>query len=178
MNPTTDEPRLLTARLCLHPISPKDSDDLYEAVVRHDSVMRWLATGRSGTPADALKMCCEHAAHWERHGYGDFAVRSRRSNQFVGRVGLRNRSGFGVDLGFAIDPGAEGLGFAREAGEACLEWAFGSLGLTTVFGYVLPDNKRSAALLSRLGARPAGTVVSSGNHCLRFQFDGRQSVPH
>lgn len=152
-------------------MGPEDSGDLYEAVVRHDSVMRWLALGRAGSRAEALDMCRDHAAHWERHGYGEFAVRSIETDEFVGRVGLRNRPGFGVDLGFAIGPQAAGQGFASEAGQACLDLAFGSLGLVTVFGFVLPDNERSVALLTRLGARPAGTIVSSGNHCLRFQFD-------
>lgn len=161
----------------MKPIGPEDSKDLYEAVVRHDGVMRWLAAGRAGSRADAVDMCGDHAAHWERHGFGDFAVRSIETNEFLGRVGLRYRSGFGVDLGFAIGPRAEGQGFAREAGEACLDLAFGSLRLATVFGFVLPDNERSVALLTRLGAHPAGTIVSSGHHCLRFQFDSPVSDP-
>lgn len=169
IDPTNDH-GFRTTRLAMEPIGAEDSDDLYETVVRHDSVMRWLAMGRAGSRADALDMCRDHAAHWEEHGYGDFAVRSIETREFLGRVGLRNRPGFGVDLGFAMGPSAEGQGFASEAGRACLDLAFGSLGIATVFGFVLPDNERSVALLARLGARPAGTIVSSGNLCLRFQF--------
>lgn len=162
----------------MDPIGTEDSGDLYEALVRHESVMRWLATGRAGSRADALDMCQDHAAHWETHGYGDFAVRNLKTSEFLGRVGLRNRPGFGVDLGFAMGPHAEGQGFASEAGRACLDLAFGSLGIATVFGFVLPDNERSAALLTRWGrtrrgpSSPAGIFVCVFSSIHRWVIEG------
>lgn len=85
----------------MEPIRRSDSEDLFEAVVSQDSVMRWLATGRAGSRSAAEAMCDDHVAHWARHGYGDFAVRDATTHAFLGRVGLRNRRQFGVDLGFA-----------------------------------------------------------------------------
>ncbi|MQY39799.1 hypothetical protein SRB17_78270 [Streptomyces sp. RB17] len=41
------EPVLRTQRLVMEPIRQGDSEDLFEAVVSQDSVMRWLATGRA-----------------------------------------------------------------------------------------------------------------------------------
>lgn len=46
---------LCTARLVMTPMSRKDSADLYDGVVSHDAVMRWLATGRAGSLADASR---------------------------------------------------------------------------------------------------------------------------
>ncbi|MFJ8794519.1 GNAT family N-acetyltransferase [Streptomyces sp. NPDC102462] len=162
---------LRTQRLLLEPIRRADSDDLFEAVVSQDSVMRWLATGRADSRSAAEAMCDAHVAHWARHGYGDFAVRDATTHAFLGRVGLRNRVQYGVDLGFALHPRAQGRGIAGEAGRACLELAFHGLALPVVFAFVLPGNTASIALLRRLGAQPAGTVQSSGLHCLRFRFD-------
>jgi RimJ/RimL family protein N-acetyltransferase len=162
---------LRTKHLLLEPIRLEDSNNLYEAVVSHDRVMRWLATGQAGSPADARAMCEEHVAHWDTHGYGDFAVRDAETGAFLGRVGLRNRPAFGVDLGFAISPQAQGRGVASEAGRACLDLAFDGLGLPAVFGFVLPGNAASITVLTRLGAQKAGTVESSGLVCLRFRFD-------
>jgi RimJ/RimL family protein N-acetyltransferase len=132
--------------------------------------MHWLATRRAGSRSDAQAMCADHVAHWDRHGYGDFAVRDAHTRAFLGRVGFRNRAGYGVDLGFAMDPRAQGRGIAGEAGRACLDLAFGRLGLPAVFGFVLPDNAPSIALLTRLGGRQDGTVESSGLHVLRYRF--------
>jgi RimJ/RimL family protein N-acetyltransferase len=116
-------------------------------------------------------MCDDHVAHWTRHGYGDFAVRDAATHTFLGRVGLRNRAQYGVDLGFALHPRAQGRGVAGEAGRACLDLAFRRLSFPAVFAFVLPDNTASVAVLRRLGAQADGTVQSSGLHCLRYRFD-------
>lgn len=155
----------------MEPIRREDSDDLFEAVVSQDSVMRWLATGRADSRSAAEAMCDDHVAHWTRHGYGDFAVRDAATHAFLGRVGLRNRARHGVDLGFALHPRAQGRGIAREAGRACLDLAFRRLSLPAVFAFVLPDNTASIAALRRLGAQADGTVQSSGLHCLRYRFE-------
>ncbi|MER5201191.1 GNAT family N-acetyltransferase [Streptomyces sp. NPDC002755] len=155
----------------MEPIRREDSDDLFEAVVSQDSVMRWLATGRADSRSAAEAMCDDHVAHWARHGYGDFAVRDAATRAFLGRVGLRHRAGYGVDLGFALHPRAQGRGVAGEAGRACLDLAFGPLSLPVVFAFVLPGNTASIAVLRRLGAREDGTVQSSGLHCPRYGFD-------
>ncbi|MFE4415798.1 GNAT family N-acetyltransferase [Streptomyces sp. NPDC056821] len=155
----------------MEPIRRGDSEDLFEAVVSQDSVMRWLATGRADSRSAAEAMCDAHVAHWARHGYGDFAVRDAATHAFLGRVGLRNRPQYGVDLGFALHPRAQGRGIAGEAGRACLNLAFRRLSLPAVFAFVLPDNAASIAVLRRLGAQADGTVQSSGLHCLRYRFD-------
>ncbi|MGW1713565.1 GNAT family N-acetyltransferase [Streptomyces sp. NPDC002156] len=155
----------------MEPIRREDSDDLFEAVVSQDSVMRWLATGRADSRSAAEAMCDDLVAHWTRHGYGDFAVKDAATHAFLGRVGLRNRARYGVDLGFALHPRAQGRGFAGEAGRACLDLAFRRLSLPTVFAFVLPGNTASIAALRRLGAQADGTVQSSGLHCLRYRFD-------
>ncbi|MFF3336911.1 GNAT family N-acetyltransferase [Streptomyces sp. NPDC002888] len=154
----------------MEPIRRGDSEDLFEAVVSQDSVMRWLATGRADSRSAAEAMCDDHVAHWARHGYGDFAVRDAATHAFLGRVGLRNRPQYGVDLGFALHPRAQGRGIAGEAGRACLDLAFRRLSLPAVFAFVLPDNAASIAVLRRLGAQTDGTVQSSGLHCLRYRF--------
>lgn len=164
-------PVLRTQRLVMEPIRHGDSDDLFEAVVSQDSVMRWLATGRADSRSAAEAMCDAHVAHWTRHGYGDFAVRDAATNEFLGRVGLRNRAQHGVDLGFALHPRAQGRGIADEAGRACLDLAFRRLTLPAVFAFVLPGNAASISVLRRLGAQANGAVQSSGLQCLRYRFD-------
>ncbi|MFE6828348.1 GNAT family N-acetyltransferase [Streptomyces sp. NPDC057690] len=155
----------------MEPIRRGDSEDLFEAVVSQDSVMRWLANGRADSRSAAEAMCDDHVSHWTRHGYGDFAVRDAATHAFLGRVGLRNRPQYGVDLGFALHPRAQGRGIAREAGRACLNLALHRLSLPAVFAFVLPDNAASIAVLRHLGAQMDGTVQSSGLHCLRYRFD-------
>lgn len=168
---------LRTQRLVLEPITSADNEDLYQAVVSHDSVMRWLATGRADSRDAAKQMCKEYEAHWARHGYGYFAVREEETRAFLGWAGLRSRPEFGVDLGFALRPEAQGRGIAREAGRACLDLAFRKIRIPVIWAFVLPDNQPSKALLARLGAQEAGTTWSSGNLCLRMRFDAPTQHP-
>ncbi|MEU1510549.1 GNAT family N-acetyltransferase [Streptomyces sp. NPDC005811] len=133
-------------------------------------------SGEKGAESAAEAMCDDHVVHWNRHGYGDFAVRDATTHAFLGRVGLRHRAQYGVDLGFALHPRAQGRGIAQEAGRACLGLAFRRLSLPAVFAFVLPGNAASIAVLRRLGGREDGVVESSGLRCLRYRFDPAVAV--
>ncbi|GAC1573391.1 MAG: ribosomal protein S5-alanine N-acetyltransferase [Candidatus Elarobacter sp.] len=54
-------------------------------------------------------------------------------------------------LGYSIDGAYEGRGYAREAVEAVILYAFGTLNLHRLTANYQPANARSAALLERLG---------------------------
>lgn len=72
----------------------------------------------------------------------------------VGSVSLTNlRRGplQSAELGFGLDQGYEGKGLMTEALEAVCEYAFGTLGLHRLQAYHLPENRRSAAVLARVG---------------------------
>lgn len=59
-------------------------------------------------------------------------------------------------LGYGIDRAHQGRGLMREALEAGLGFAFGELGLHRVMANYMPRNRRSAALLERLGFEREG----------------------
>lgn len=87
-----------------------------------------------------------------RHGHGLFLVETRDGNVPVGLCGLLRRDGFAdVDLGFAFLPAFRGKGYAREAAEATLAFAWHTLGVKRVAAIVSPTNEASIGLLTRLG---------------------------
>ncbi len=66
-------------------------------------------------------------------------------------------------LAYAVDGAYEGRGYAREACEAVIAYAFGELGLGNLSATYDPANERSGALLQRLGfAEVARTAVIPG----------------
>lgn len=69
----------------------------------------------------------------------------------VSLVHLRRGPLQSADLGYALDARQQGKGLMHEALEAVCAWAFGPLGLHRLQANHLPENKRSAAVLRRLG---------------------------
>jgi RimJ/RimL family protein N-acetyltransferase len=94
--------------------------------------------------------------HWERFGYGIWAVEKRDSRRFVGRAGLSHHRLWpeDVEVGWAFDPEVWGRGFATEAGRTSIEHAFAALGLGRLISIVHPENAASIRVMDRLGIRP------------------------
>jgi len=66
-----------------------------------------------------------------------------------------------VELGYHLHHAYWGLGYATEAGGACLEHAR-RLGLRRVISLIYVDNPRSEAVARRLGMAPEGELEWAG----------------
>ncbi len=94
--------------------------------------------------------------HW--HGFGFFMVVEKQTGHPVGRVGLIRHSNWPeTELAWHLFEGAEGKGFATEAGMAVRTWAREDLGLGRLHSYIDRTNVRSQAVARRLGATTDGT---------------------
>jgi RimJ/RimL family protein N-acetyltransferase len=56
-----------------------------------------------------------------------------------------------VDIGYALLKNYEGKGYAREAANAVIEWAFSTLKINSLCAITTHDNLRSISLLAKLG---------------------------
>jgi RimJ/RimL family protein N-acetyltransferase len=93
---------------------------------------------------------------FERHGFGLWALEVRRSGEFVGFTGLAVppfEAHFmpAVEVGWRLARSAWGNGYATEAGRASLEHGFGELGLEEIVSMTAVGNRRSRAVMERLG---------------------------
>lgn len=73
-----------------------------------------------------------------------------------GRLGLTGVKA--AKLGYALTPWAQGHGYAADACQALIGFAFGSLGLHRVSAAIGPDNLPSIRLVKRLGFRHEGRI--------------------
>jgi RimJ/RimL family protein N-acetyltransferase len=102
--------------------------------------------------------------------YGDRALVAKRTGTFVGLVGLaptivplRQLPSFGAEEGarsapevglfWAVAPASQGHGYATEAGNALLKYAFGTLGLERVVATTKRTNAASIGVMRRLGMK-------------------------
>lgn len=154
-----------TERLMLRPPGPGDAP-AYRALVMHPTIGEWLRPPPLAPfePDDGDLWLEADARHWERFGFGPWAVVERAGGDYVGRVGLRwseivDRAG--VEVVWSIDPRRHGQGFAGEAAAAALDLA-AELELDEVFAMILPANVASLRVAEKIGMTRDGNVDHAG----------------
>lgn len=146
-------PTLVTERLILRPLEESDLDAYTELFTVPD-VRRSLRLPESFSRTDAWFSMAQWRGQWELRGSGQFAVEERATGRFVGRAGLHRPERHdwpGLEVGWTLHPRYWGNGYATEAGESSIAYAFEVMGVDEVFSVILPENRRSQAVAARLG---------------------------
>jgi RimJ/RimL family protein N-acetyltransferase len=140
-----------------------------------------LTTEASDALADLIDL------HFERHGFGLWAVEIPGTALFAGFIGLSVpafASAFTpcVEIGWRLAAEHWGRGYAVEGARAVLACAFDTLHLDEVVSFTVPLNVRSRRVMERIGMRhdaaddfdhPAG----AGRHVL-YRMTNARSVNH
>jgi RimJ/RimL family protein N-acetyltransferase len=144
---------LRTERLWLRRWSPGDLAPF--ATLNADSrVMEHFVAALSREESDALASRIE--AHFERHGFGLWAVEIPDATTFAGFVGL-SIPGFEapftpcVEIGWRLAPAYWGRGYATEGARAVLDFAFRELRLDEVVSFTVPGNLASRRVMEKIG---------------------------
>jgi RimJ/RimL family protein N-acetyltransferase len=164
------EAPIQTDRLVLRPFRDDDVQALH-AIWAHPEVGPWIG-GAHADVVESVEELAEHLRHQARHGFGFWAVEERSSGQLVGEVGLMLLEGRGpeVEIGWCIARDAWSRGYAHEAATRWLEAGFGDLGLDRIVAVVLPANRRSRGLCTRLGMRESGTRQAYGQDHVLYEI--------
>jgi RimJ/RimL family protein N-acetyltransferase len=177
-----------TGRLRLEPIALEHAGDLWR-LHQDEAVAAWHA-GR-WTVAAAQRNAAAMAKGWETDGVSKWIAYHRATGELVGRGGL---SRLGVteeatrqiglalpadrwarerlELGWTVRAALWGRGYATEIGRAGLAFAFEDLGAEEVVAFTERHNRRSRAVMERLGMRYAGEFLGHG------LVEGRAGVHH
>lgn len=150
---------LETERLILRAWHDSDLEP-FAALNADPEVMEFLPALLDRAQSDALARRVRR--HHELHGFGLWAVEVAGGAPFIGFVGL-SRVDFdahftpAVEIGWRLAREAWGKGHASEAARCCLGFAFDALGLDEVVSFTVPANRRSRAVMERIGlVRDAG----------------------
>lgn len=144
---------LRTQQLILRRLRPNDID-AFAAMNADPEVMRYFPANLSRAETKALMMRMDR--HFERHGFGWWAVEMRGTAVFAGFVGLLVPAFHAhftpcVEVGWRLVRSAWGRGFATEAGQASIDFAFEHLGIDQIMSMAVADNWRSRRVMERLG---------------------------
>ena len=145
-------PEIRTKRLILRHWRDDDLEP-FAKVNADPDVMAHLPTVLDRTGSDAL--AARIREHFDRYGFGLWAVEVPHVQPFIGFVGLavpRFDAPFTpcVEIGWRLARAHWGTGYATEAARAALEIGFGPAGLDEIVSFTVTANVRSIAVMERL----------------------------
>lgn len=143
-------PRLETERLILR--VPVEADfDHFVALMADEETTRHI--GGIQSPPIVWRALASLIGHWALRGYGFFSVEEKATGEWLGRVGPWFPHGWPMEeIGWTIKREAWGKGYASEAAERCLDWAFNDLGWNEVVHLIHKDNHGSQGVARRIGS--------------------------
>ena len=111
-----------------------------------------------GGPASAERsnaMVDRIRSHWERHGFGLYAVELRDSGAFAGFVGIHHHPDLpeAPEIGWRLARATWGQGLATEAAATVRDLAFDELGLPAIVSATVAPNVASARVMVKIGMR-------------------------
>ncbi|MGO9965194.1 MAG: GNAT family N-acetyltransferase [Acidimicrobiales bacterium] len=153
---------LSTSRLVLRRWRLSDLDALAEVFARREV---WeFPFGRGLTRDETELRLRGYLETWDRDGFGKYAVELAGTGALIGYSGLEVVTWFDeiegeVEIGWRLDPGHWGRGYAAEAGLASLQLGFDRLGIDRVVAVIEPANVASSRLARRIGLRAVRETV-------------------
>jgi RimJ/RimL family protein N-acetyltransferase len=152
-------PEILTPRLLLRAWTEDDVKGLADIYADPESVRYLRFFDLEGTRQQVERF----KSHWQRRGFGLWAVEELASGRFIGRIGLMRHddwiaSPHDAEVGWVLARDTWGQGLASEGGAAALE--FGKqLGLKKFISIAHVDNAASQRVMEKLGLSRVGETV-------------------
>ena len=149
-----DTPVIETGRLLLRNWRDGDAEPFIEHTNR-PAVMRWLGGVKT---AEELRQTIARLTAWqEERGFTLWAVERKQDGAMLGFCGLKiaNDAGSPVEgeyeIAWRLREDVWGMGYAKEAATASLDFAFGTLRAERVVALTVEGNSPSWGLMKRLG---------------------------
>jgi RimJ/RimL family protein N-acetyltransferase len=152
---------LTSARLIYRPPSMNDAERLFQ-IYSDPLTQAFNPAGPMSDRGQATALLDAWIGHWERYGWGWWAIAERAEpERVIGFGGVAHYDYLGearVNVGYRFATEAWGKGFATELGRAALEHAFLALGIERVWALVRPDHQASIKVLEKIGMVRSGTL--------------------
>lgn len=145
---------LETDRLTLSEICLDDADFILK-LMNTSSWLKFIGDRGLRTKEDARNYITNVLMPtYKNFGFGFYLTKRKEDNAPIGICGLVKRDALEhVDIGFAFLPQYEGKGYGNESASSILSYAQTMLNFKTILSITNSENKRSIALLNKLGFR-------------------------
>lgn len=144
-----------TERLTLRRWQRRDQAPFAELNADPD-VVEFLPKPLAREESDTLISSFE--AHFEKHGFGRWAIEEKATGQLIGFVGLsvpNFKADFMpcVEIAWRLARGSWGRGYATEAAKKALRIGFEEFSLSEIVSFTVPANIRSRSVMEKIGMR-------------------------
>lgn len=158
---------LETSRLLLREFVPQDADAL-EKVLGDPVAMQYYPTAFDRKSVEAWIE--KNMARYKRDGHSLWAMLLKDTGELIGDCGCavqevasRNE----IEIGYHVRRDLWGQGYATEAAQACMEYAFHRLGAGRVISMIRPENQRSRRVAEKNGLGCEKIIFWNGyDHCI------------
>lgn len=149
-------------RLVLSQFSLSDSSFIVDLLNQHTFIEN-IGDKKVRSENDAVKYLLEGPiASYQKHGFGLNKI-ALKDGSPIGMCGLIKRPELpNVDIGYALMPEYEGVGFATEAARGVLNNGFDVHRMDVIDAVTKTTNNKSSALLIKLGFQFQQTIDFSG----------------
>jgi RimJ/RimL family protein N-acetyltransferase len=152
--PSIDDLHVETPRLILRPPRLEDLDRWSE-MMADEVAARFI--GGVAPRALCWRQLMTMIGAWHAQGFAMFSVIEKETGQWVGRVGPWQPEGWpGTEIGWAIVRDRWGRGYAGEGAVAATNWAFETLGWSSIIHSIAPENRASQRVAQKLDSRNLG----------------------
>lgn len=143
-----------TERLILQPTASADAEFIFELV----NTPKWIANigDRNVKSVEAAKTYIKErmTPQLEKLGYGNYTLIRKVDNRKIGTCGLYNREGLeGIDIGFALLPDFENLGYGYESAAKLLDVGINEFQIKRISAITTKENIASQKLIEKLGLK-------------------------
>jgi len=152
--PSLDDLHLETSRLILR-LPRTDDLDAWSEMMTDEVAARFI--GGTAPRAVCWRQLITMIGAWHAQGFAMFSVIEKETGRWVGRLGpWQPEGGPGTEIGWAIVRDRWGRGYAGEGAVAAANWAFDTLGWSSVIHSIAPANLASQRVAQKLGSRNLG----------------------
>lgn len=167
MSPQTP-PTIETPRLLLRAWSRRDLK-AHAEMCADPLAMQYIGSGTTLDSAQSWREIAMHIGHWMLRGYGQWALERKEDGVWLGQAGLWNPPGWpGLEVGWRLTRQVWGEGYATEAGQAAIEWAWRTIDTKELISVIQPDNAASARVAEKLGMRRLRESTVKGQDVVIF----------
>jgi len=149
----------------------KDDLDAYANIMGDHEVGKWFPKGDGYTREEAERSLDDILEHWDKHGFGIWAIIDKEKRVILGRCGLNLIAETSeVEVDFVLARNYWGRGYATEAAKAALAYGFDSLQLDRIIALTKPENIASRRVIEKIGMRYVKNAEYWGITCAYYDI--------